>query len=57
MLMADVEDQCSFRSCLKRPDCLSVSTVVEAGSECYGFTESKIAKGKLVHMNEIFHRY
>lgn len=57
MLMADVEDQCSFRSCLQRPDCLSVSTVVEAGSECYGFTESKIAKGRLVHMNEIFHRY
>lgn len=55
MLMADTEDRCSFHSCLQRSDCLSVSTVVEAGSECCVFTGSKIAKGRLVYVNEIFH--
>lgn len=53
--MVDVEDRCSFYSCLQRSDRLSVTTEVEAGSECYLFTERKIAKGRFEHVNKTFH--
>jgi len=54
--MVNVEDQCSFHSRLHRPGCLSVAAVVEAGSECYLFTDRKITKGRFKDVNETFHR-
>lgn len=56
LLMVNVEDRCNFHSCLERSDCLSVIPVVEAGSECYLFTDRKIAKGRFEDVNEMFDR-
>lgn len=51
----NVEDGCSFHSCvLQKPGCLFV--VVEARSECYLFTDRRIAERRFEDMTEMFHR-
>lgn len=54
--MDNVGDRCSFPSRLQRSGGLSVVAVVEAGSECYLFTDRKITKGRFEDVNETFHR-
>lgn len=54
--MVNVEDGCSFHSRLQRSGCLSVVAVAEARSECYLFTDTRIAEGGFEDMNEMFHR-
>lgn len=41
---------------LQRPDCVSVVVVVEARSECYLFTDRRIAERRFEDMTEMFHR-